>query len=692
MSQSAPQLVPETFVLELAQNNADIIHNQQNGDYTVNFAEPLRINTGDSLAMRMASIDSQKSDSQSIVFANDQHLNINFSYYDSNYPIQDASFADILTRRPINTPAGTYAPDFKLYTSYTEAGNIQLDSIQISYTGSEPYYPDPDKDFSKTGKVFPGNVDKFPFEGTCKLLSYYCFPQLAWTDADGVSRQTPAVPFTLKQTSKTAGAYERTIVTCTASNSTDPNWAYCYGSVTPIADPGTTWQVPQKDATPGAKLLGVTIGNGTKIIAREGSLKVTGVESGYIIQLFTESTGVAGSSTDQHFDPVTSFDVGAESTTTIPTAHPFQIMRRSATTVIPAGRYDRNTLANLMTRDFTQVGIKDVLNAGGTSQTFQPNSDLVLNTDSINNQDLVFHKIPDASSGGADLYIDISSTNAYTYLGSGKAVQCGARKFAIEYGEIGATFQVSDAHQSCENPADVGKENVGFFRSGTGAPGTPYVFNQVDSATGIIVHDLAPRELWDDVMGLYDKWVVPLSVDPSGIEYYTNADIVGKFPRESAEIVTFDPTNSRVDLTPTLEAKFVDTTGTSTFAVIGDSPQVNVEGSYYLIEITGLNVAQSNLIDNDGNRPNISAIVSKQYDANDIVTGFADSAIPYTHRGVPTLLNSARVRILDPDTKEVVSTLGDRNTVFLQLNTARPVYQPKGELPPKVPAPKTQTR
>ena len=73
------------------------------------------------------------------------------------------------------------------------------------------------------------------------------------------------------------------------------------------------------------------------------------------------------------------------------------------------------------------------------------------------------------------------------------------------------------------------------------------------------------------------------------------------------------------------------------------------------IEITGLNVPQSNLISNNQNYANISAIVSKQYDSDDIVTGFADSAIPYVHRGLPVKLSSARVRILDPISKEFES-------------------------------------
>jgi hypothetical protein len=686
MSKQAPQLVPETFVLELAQNNADIIHDGRNGDYTVTFAEPLHINTGDSLAMRMASIDSQKSDSQSIVFADDQHININFSYYDVNYPIQDASFANLLTRRPLDTPAGTYPVDFKFHTTYTVAGDVQLDSIEVSYQGAAPFYPD-----KYDGNIPLGTKTTASYQYECYLIMYYCCPLLSWVDTDGVSRQSVAAPFTLFSKSGGEGVSE---IACQAKNQTDENWKYTYGSFTTIdqtKNPNyTLWQVPLVNATPGQKLLGVPIGS-EKIVARDGTLRVTGVTAGYIVEYDNVALGII--SKDQHNTVTSAFGVGAKNTTALPSPESaYQLVRRNASTIIPAGRYDRQTLANLMTRNFTQVGVGNIINSAGTSQSFTPDSDLVFDSGAATSEDFVFHRLPDPSIGTEDLQLDFSSTNTYSYINSGKSVQCGARKFAIEYGDIGQTFQVSDAHQSVENPADKGKENVAFFRTGVGSVANPYIFNQVDTATGIIVHDLSPREIWDDVMGLYNKWVVPIHTDPSGVEYYTKADIIDKFPRESAEIVTFDPTNSRVDLTPSLEATFVDTTTTPTYAVIGDSPQVNVEGAYYLVEITGLNVAQSNLIDNLQNRANISAIVSKQYDANDIITGFSDSAIPYTHRGVPTIINSARVRILDPDTKEVVSTLGDRNTVFLQLNSAAPVYQPTQSLPPKVEAPKTQTK
>jgi len=187
---------------------------------------------------------------------------------------------------------------------------------------------------------------------------------------------------------------------------------------------------------------------------------------------------------------------------------------------------------------------------------------------------------------------------------------------------------------------------------------------------------------------------VPTATADDGVLYFTKealspSDGNDKFPHESAEIVTFDPDNTRVNNAPTT-TQFVDTATTPTYAVVGDSPVVNTEGTFYLLEIQGLNVAQSDFIDSDENMPNVSAVISKQYNANDIVTGFSDAGIPYVHRGAPQMISSARVRILDPTTKEVVTTLGNRNDVFLNLTTAAPIYNPQAtqvkgmpKLPPK---------
>ena len=695
MSNQTPQVLPDTYVLELSQSQADIVHGNRNGDYTVTFSEPLNIQTGDSLNMRMASIDSQKSDSQSVVFSRPQPVTMNFSYYDMNYPLDNSAGAPLLTRRPLDNSAGAFTADYKLHTSYTEAGDQQLDGIDITYNGPAPTVDGFKLGITETSKGDASSRTQLAIE------NYYVFPLMTWIDPEGNHQQSVAQPFNITSKSST-GSFddEKTRLTFSAANNTQPNWKYTYLSfnTNKFDSEGKGSYVPTMSAAQAGQVFrGVTFGS-EKIVFRPQSLTVTGVVGGIVCRIQQDFivSSPWGSSDQSNDDEVnlnsSNFAVGTRNTTIIANPNPnrFQLLRRTAGFVLDEGRYDRTTLANLVTSKLTQVGIGSTQNAAGTSQDFRPNTDLVANTGQSDMQDAVFHLC--STPTGAEDTVEFTAANTYTYVNSGASVQVGARKFAIEYGQVGATFQVSDAHQSVQNPSDPSKENLAYFRTGAGTVGDPYVFNEVAAATGIVVHDLKPENFWRDNLGLYDKWVVPLATDKNSVEYYTPNTLINKLPQESAEITTFDPTNARVDTQPTTPNTFIDTTSTPTKAVIGDAPVVNVEGAFYLVEITGLNITQSNMITNEENRPNISAIVSKQYDSNDIVTGFSDSAIPYVHRGVPVVLNSARVRILDPDTKQVVSTLGERNTVFLQLTTSAPVYQPPAQMAPLPKQPKTQTK
>ena len=61
------------------------------------------------------------------------------------------------------------------------------------------------------------------------------------------------------------------------------------------------------------------------------------------------------------------------------------------------------------------------------------------------------------------------------------------------------------------------------------------------------------------------------------------------------------------------------------------------------------------------------AAVSKQYNANDFVTGYADSGVVYEHVGATQILSSLRLRILDPQTKELSGGLGTNSTIILEV-------------------------
>ena len=67
------------------------------------------------------------------------------------------------------------------------------------------------------------------------------------------------------------------------------------------------------------------------------------------------------------------------------------------------------------------------------------------------------------------------------------------------------------------------------------------------------------------------------------------------------------------------------------------------------------------------NLSNINAIVSRQYDTNNYITGFGECSINYVHHGEPVLLSSTRIRILDPVNKQEATSLGEKSSIFLEV-------------------------
>ena len=66
----------------------------------------------------------------------------------------------------------------------------------------------------------------------------------------------------------------------------------------------------------------------------------------------------------------------------------------------------------------------------------------------------------------------------------------------------------------------------------------------------------------------------------------------------------------------------------------------------------------------------VFGIVSTEYVNNDIISGFSDAAVPYTHIGRATTLKEATVRLLNPNTGEEWEDLGENTVIVLVINKA----------------------
>jgi hypothetical protein len=85
---------------------------------------------------------------------------------------------------------------------------------------------------------------------------------------------------------------------------------------------------------------------------------------------------------------------------------------------------------------------------------------------------------------------------------------------------------------------------------------------------------------------------------------------------------------------------------------------------YYLIEVEAQ--FNNNYLTSNSNRRSVMGIVSRYYVKDSYTSGGEDSSIIYTHSGEPQLLSSFNIRILDSD-KNVASNIGTDNTVHLMI-------------------------
>lgn len=686
---SQPTVTPITTVLELSQRDADTVHQNVNGDYTVHFAEPITLKPGDSMNLRMASIDSQKATSESIVVPGGEGdaglpVSIAFSYYDRNYELVTPGTAapgpapvdaNLEKKKFDVTPPTKYEPDYEFYSTFVEPEVNELVSFTLDYQGSPPF-----------------RINENPAEPPNTFVQgFVCYPIFSWIDENGQHRQNTAA---LGYKESNGGGTSHNIPPLSGTpvwslgggnTQTDP---YAYLGITgnlvgeqkwsdsckQVCKPyGALTSAQQQLVTAHTKGWAYGGSGSEKIIFQKNTLKLLGIVSFVVGQTLDADILKQADAIYQitlNGQSIKAWNVPADAAAVTPRPNPEAsktLYIQTEGTIVPPGRYDRTTLAQVVTQGYTEVGFTNAKQVGG-DPVFGANTNLQIRMDDAKSLPLLFRKMPDVVDASAgDFRVICNSGNSYQYPNNTN-VTVGAREFAIEYGQVGEAFQITKMHQSLNSGLkdEEQQEQIATFFTA----GTPFQYHELLNSTGIFIHNMEPKSFWDDQLGLYNKTVVPISTDGSGAVYVNRHDIQDKFTSETAQIQAFSIDNQRGTSAPTATTYF-NTTDLPTRSIIGDAPRTNEgTGTYYLIEITGLNVTQSNFINNETNRGFISAIVSKQYDNNDAITAFQDSAIPYVHRGpVSVKIGSARVRILDPTTNEVVSTLGDQNSVFLQVNS-----------------------
>jgi hypothetical protein len=625
-----------TVIVELNQNNASW---QRPGEYECTLAQPISINEGDQLSFRMCSLDSNITDQDTILLTQAQTLTATFSYYEVNYNGADKLSVGQNGGLPVN-------PDYDYYAAYNDITTVTVTGIDLEIVGYEQGDPNP-----SAGNPIPGSY----------VVGYGSVGSAVDTEVNFGAFFTYVDPSGNVRTPEFTGSNTKFLK--------DPGFGDLYYT----------------DNTNGTLTLQVT-----PFTMRSGTLQFAGVRGNWPgakrdpydkVTTFNFGSNVPRhSGNEAEYDSdfpyvVSDFTLGAV-TYALDTASTGNVLDiRTVNVTLAAGRYDPQSLAVEITQLFSAAaGLKP---AGSGDQLYVPNNPFLIRTDDPQNSNMFFNRVPELRVQGP---IILQDGQTYEYRTAGTSVVpayfVGATEFSLEYDVGGGqVFQLSYCHMPMSNPAEYGQQNIALYS--TGSPGS-LSFKTVTSASGIVFHDLQPASFWQDKLGLREKLIVPLLTDSLGLQYYTRSSLLRSITFGFQGLSTFilpatESGGSYPDfrkmspLQPVADPLYLNVTGQSR-AIIGDTITVNNSGGYFLIECLNAFRSTGGYIDTVENRRYISAIVSTQYDSNNSITGFGDSDIAgYVHRGASYLISSVVVRILDPLSKQPVSTLGPNNCIWLQV-------------------------
>lgn len=197
----------------------------------------------------------------------------------------------------------------------------------------------------------------------------------------------------------------------------------------------------------------------------------------------------------------------------------------------------------------------------------------------------------------------------------------------------------------------------------------------VPQPTGIFLIDVQPASFWEQLgfdlstsgNGILCNLKYPSPPDPTIPPIVPSAAelerVITKAYTGIQDVLLGDASGKRKVAQPASNPFYLDV---STTLMLEANDRDLDETGHYLVEITFEATGQT-YVYNTGSLSHIFGILSKQYISDGFITGFEDSGIPYTHQGLAFQLQSFRVRILDPTTKEPVNTLGQNTSLYLEL-------------------------
>ena len=331
---------------------------------------------------------------------------------------------------------------------------------------------------------------------------------------------------------------------------------------------------------------------------------------------------------------------------------------------------------------YTPEGIADII----TQQMTQDNN--FVNVDTDEGTFISTKKLQDVLNGADPVAQEYTLADAYDHVNflSGESTAeeastpfTGATQTDMEF--MNGRFQFSNLHTPLKTKDASNKYTVVSTSTyNNGDENDPYGVNFVTRLGGVFLNDLQPADFWDtlgfspsyNTNNLFISKAQILALDASiddgaGIRDFLEL----RTTRQNVTNSMFRRTDGPIPTIKTSVAGGIPqfqqyNSSVSTVPLIAGSPFQPEAVGYYLLEaVANFNTEFRNSTER---KSAVTAIVSKQYNNSDFITIYDESSIPYVHVGNTTFLSEITLRILDPITGEVVTSLGGANVVFFEIN------------------------
>ena len=332
---------------------------------------------------------------------------------------------------------------------------------------------------------------------------------------------------------------------------------------------------------------------------------------------------------------------------------------------IPAGSYSPDAIATLLTeglystRSTTMTGDQSSTDADKAGVFIDP----TYFTAVVPHARLVYPVHPSTAVGfNTDFRVNYHADATAHVLVGAEVVQVSFNQGKFEFAQLHTSPKSKSGAGTAASPATYVKPAV-LSMTGTGGS------SSLTAISGVCFTNLQPASFWD-ALGFSQSMCQERL-------YFNEADYsaLGSFPARQSyfESRTTGQLNVNQDVTDDTQATTMRTLSDTDVITNDSSATRKLRGDEYISETNGYYLLemetnfQTEYYDQQKRLGSTVAVISKQYNSADYITAYGDSAVPYVHVGVPSLLSSITLKIIDPDTKVIAKGLGGRSTVFVEV-------------------------